>query len=168
MKRIYFLIPNIEIAKKIVDELLLVRIDERHLHVLAKRGTELGDLPEANLLQKSDFIPALEQGLAIGGFTGLVSGAVALALTGGPIVIGGTILATSIAGACVGAVVSSMIGSSIGNRQIKQFSEAIDKGEFLMMVDVPKRRVEEIEQVVKQHHPQTRLGGTEPIIPAFP
>ena len=168
MKRIYFLIPNIETAKKIVDELLLVRIDEKHMHVLAKRGTEMENLPEASYLQKTDFIPALEQGLIVGGFTGLFAGMVALAMTGGPIIIGGTILATSIGGACFGAVVSSMIGSSIGNRQIKQFSEAMENGEFLMMVDLPRQRIEEIVNTVNKNHPETKSGGTEPIIPAFP
>ena len=67
MKRIYFLVPTVEIAKTIVDELLLARIEERHIHILAKHGTPLEDLPEASLLQKSDFIPAMERGLAVGG-----------------------------------------------------------------------------------------------------
>ena len=31
MKRIYFLVPTVEIAKTIVDELLLARIEERHI-----------------------------------------------------------------------------------------------------------------------------------------
>ena len=47
MKRIYFLVPTIELAKTIVDELLLARIEERHIHILAKRGTPLENLPEA-------------------------------------------------------------------------------------------------------------------------
>ena len=59
MKRIYFLVPRIDIAKKIVDELLLARIEERHIHILAKRDTPLEDLPEASFLQKSDFIPSM-------------------------------------------------------------------------------------------------------------
>lgn len=168
MKRIYFLIPNIDVAKKIVNELLLERIDERHIHVLAKRGTPMENLPEASYLQKSDFMPALEQGLTIGGLTGLVSGVVALGLTGGPIVIGGTLLATSLAGAAMGALMSSMVGSSVGNRQIKQFSDAIERGEFLMMIDLPKQRIEEIEKIVKRNHPDAMCEGTEPIIPAFP
>ena len=54
MRRIYFLVPDIPMAKRIVDELLLARIEERHLHVLAKRGMPLENLPEASLLQKSD------------------------------------------------------------------------------------------------------------------
>jgi len=76
MKRIYFLIPNIEMTRNIVNELLLERVDERHIHILAKRGTDMGNLPEASYLQKSDLIPALEQGVSVGGFTGLMSGLV--------------------------------------------------------------------------------------------
>lgn len=168
MKRLYFLIPNIETAKKIVDELLVERVDERHMHVLAKRGTPMENLPEASYLQKTDFIPALEQGLTLGGFTGIVCGVVAVAYPGGPMLAGGTILATSLAGAAFGALASSMIGSSVGNRQIKQFADAIEKGKFLMMIDVPKKRIEDIELIVKRNHPDTMYQGTEPTIPAFP
>lgn len=168
MKRIYFLIPNIEIAKNIVNELLLERIDERHIHILAKRGTDMGNLPEASYLQKTDFVPALEQGVAVGGFTGLMSGLVAMAYPGGPMLAGGTILATTIAGVFFGALMSSMVGSSVGNRQIKQYWKAVDAGQFLMMIDLPKQRISEIEQVVKRNHPETMYGGAEPTIPAFP
>ena len=83
MRRIYFLVPNIATTKKIVDDLLLAKIEEKHVHVIAKRGTPLEDLPEANLLQKSDFIPAVEQGIALGGATGLLAGLVAIALPPG-------------------------------------------------------------------------------------
>ena len=44
----------------------------------------------------------------------------------------------------------------------------IENGEFSMMVDLPRQRVEEIELVVNRNHPETKCGGTEPIIPAFP
>jgi hypothetical protein len=168
MRRIYFLAPNIDVSKKIVDELLLARIEERHIHVLAKRGTPMENLPEATHLQKSDFIPALQQGLAVGGLTGMLAGLVALALPGALVLGGGALLATSLAGAGVGAWMSSMVGSSIGNRRIQQFEEAIERGEFLFMIDVPKNRVEEIEALIKLHHPDAECGGTEPAIPAFP
>lgn len=168
MKRIYFLVPKIGIAKKVVNELLLARIEERHIHVVAKRGTPLEDLPEATFLQKSDFIPALEQGLALGGLTGVLAGLVAVALPTGLVLGGGAVLAISLAGAGFGALMSSMIGLSIGDRRIKQFQEAMENGAFLMMVDVPRQRVEEIEEIVKNHHPQAECEGTEPTIPPFP
>ena len=95
MKRIYFLVPTIELAKTIVDELLLARIEERHIHILAKRGTPLENLPEASFLQKSDFIPAMERGLALGGTVGTLAGLAAVAL--GPLSLvvagGGVVLA---------------------------------------------------------------------------
>lgn len=168
MKRIYFLVPNIEITKKVVNDLLLARVEERHIHVLAKRGTPLEDLPEATFLQKTDFIPALEQGLTLGGLTGILASLVAIALPTGLILGGGAVLGISLAGAGVGALLSSMVGISIGDRRIQKFQEAIEKGGLLMMIDVPRLRVEEIEQIVKKHHPDAECEGTEPTIPPFP
>ena len=169
MRRIYFLVPDIATTKRIVDELLLARIEERHIHVIAKRGTPLEDLPEANLLQKSDFIPAVEHGLALGGSTGILAGLVAIALPAtAPVIAGGVLLATTLAGAGVGAWAGGMVGMSVGNTRIKQFEDAIEAGELLVLADVPKDRVDEIEARVKQHLPQAQIEGTEPEIPAFP
>lgn len=162
MRRLYFLVPDIDLARKIVDELLLARIEERHIHVLAQRGTPLEDLPEAGFLQKTDFLPALEQGLALGGATGVLAGLVALALPTGLVLGGGAVLAIALAGAGVGGLMSSMVGSSIGNRRIEQFQAAIDKGELLMMVDVPRDRLEEIGAAVKKHHPEAECEGADP------
>ena len=59
MRRIYFLLPNVQSAKGIIDELLLKRIEWRHIHVLANPGVRLEDLPQATLAQRSDLLPAL-------------------------------------------------------------------------------------------------------------
>ena len=169
MRRIYFLAPDIAITKKIVDELLLARIEEKNIHVIAKRGTPLENLPEANLLQKSDFIPAVEQGLALGGTTGMLAGLVAVALPPASTVIaGGVILATTLASAGVGAWLGGMMGMNVGNRRTKQFEGAIEAGELLVLADVPHERVNEIEEIVRQHLPQVEIEGTEPHIPEFP
>lgn len=149
--------------------MLLAKVEEKHIHVIAKRGTPLEDLPEANLLQKSDFVPAVEQGLALGGATGLLAGLVAVALPPASTVIaGGVLLATGLAGAGVGAWLSGMVGMSIGNRRIKEFEDAIEAGEFLVLADVAAERVDEIETLIKQHIPQVEVEQTEPRVPAFP
>lgn len=168
MKRMYFLVPSIEITKKIVDVLLLARVDQRHIHVLAKRDTPLEDLPEASFLQKSDFIPALERGMIFGGLTGILLGVFVMAFPGELVLSGGTILATFLVGTGLGAWISSMVGSSIGNSQIARFAPAIESGKFLMMVDVPRSRIGNIEQLVKERFPQAICEGTEPTMPAFP
>lgn len=169
MRRLYFMLPDLDTTKIVVDELLLKRIDDHHIHVVAKEGTPMGDLPEANLLQKSDFIPAMERGLAVGGITGLLAGIAAVTFPpAGLILGGGAILGASLAGAGMGVWLSGMIGMDVPNSQIEKFEDAIEKGEVLMMVDIPKERVEEIEALVHQHHPEADVGGTEPHIPAFP
>jgi len=91
MRRLYFLIPTIDSAKTIVDELLLARVEQRHMHIAAADHHALteANLPEANLLQESDFVPAVERGLAIGGATGILAGIAAVALPGVGLVLGG-------------------------------------------------------------------------------
>ena len=171
MRRLYFLIPDVDSAKTIVDELLLARVEERHMHIAAADHHALteANLPEANLLQESDFIPAVERGLAIGGATGILAGIAAVALPGVGLVLGGgAILGIGLAGAGVGAWLSSMIGISVPSARLTDFEEAIKAGSLLMMVDVPKTRVEEITALIKQHHPEAEIEGTEPVIPAFP
>mgnify|MGYP000048903271 FL=1 len=61
-----------------------------------------------------------------------------------------------------------MIGISAPSSRLTDFEAAIERGELLMMLDVPKGRVEEITDLVKKHHPEAQIEGTEPVIPAFP
>jgi hypothetical protein len=169
MRRIYFLLPNVEVARKVVDELLLTRIDDHHIHVIAKEGTPMEELPEASLAQKSDVVPALERGIAVGGATGILAGVIAVTFPPAGLALGGgALLAIALAGSGFGALMSTMIGVSAPNSRLKQFEDAVNEGEILMLVDVPKTRVEEIEAMVKQHHPDADIKGTEPTIPAFP
>jgi hypothetical protein len=169
MRRIYFLVPDLPAAKRIIDELLLARVPERHLHVIAKRGTPLEELPEANVLQKTDFIPAVERGLALGGAAGLLGGLVAIAVPPGmAVVAGGVLLAATLSGAGVGAWLGGMVGMNIGNTRLKRFEDAIEAGQLLVLADVPRERVGEIEERVRQHLPQAEIEGTEPTVPPFP
>lgn len=165
MQRLYFLVPSVETAKQIVEELLLARIEERHIHIVARdhHALEEANLPEAGLIQESDFIPALERGVAVGGVTGLVAGIAAVTFPPAGLVLGGgAILGMSLLGAGLGAWISSMIGVSVPNTQLKKFEEAIEAGQLLMLVDVPKNRIDEISRLVKEHHPEADVKGTEP------
>ena len=168
-RRMYFLLPDVPMAKTVVNELLLQRIAEKQIHVLAKNGTPMEDLPEASLLQKSDFIHGVEQGIAVGGVTGILAGLTALAFPpAGLIFGGGAVLATSLFGAGVGAWISGMIATDVPNTKLTEFESAIEAGQILMMVDVPKDKVEGITQMVVQHHPEADMHGVEATIPAFP
>jgi len=169
MRRLYFLLPDTQTAGKLVDDLLLARVEERHIHIVAKEGTPLTELPEATLLQKGDFVPAVERGVALGGSAGLLVGLVAVAFPPAGVVLGGgALLASALVGAGIGGWMSGMIGVSVPNSRLKQFEEAVEGGKLLMLVDVPKQRVEEISALIRKHYPQVQIEGTEPTIPAFP
>jgi hypothetical protein len=169
MRRLYFLVPDTAVGKKVVDELLLAHIEWKHIHVLARRGTPLEDLPEASFWQKSDIIPAMQRAVPLGGATGLLCGLVGLALQPHLVVAGGAVLlATSLAGVGVGVYLGGMVGLNIGSSRLKAFEQAIERGELLVIVDVPRDRVDEITERIRKAHPKAEPEGTEPRVPAFP
>ncbi|EIM93697.1 hypothetical protein WQE_48193 [Paraburkholderia hospita] len=169
MRRIYFLLPDEHIAQTIVNELLLMRVEWRHIHMIANHNVPLKDLPEATLAQRSDLLPALARGTAAGGLTGMLAGLVALAFPpAGLTIAGGAVVAITLCGAGFGAWTATMIGVDVPNTRLRRFEQAIEKGELLMMIDVAKDRVEEIEEMIRLHHAEAEIQGTDPTIPAFP
>jgi hypothetical protein len=163
------MVPDTASARQIRDQLLLARIEDSHIHVMAKEGMPLTGLHEASILQKSDFVHGAETGLAVGGGIGIVAGLVAVFFPPAGVDLElVTILVTALIGAAFGAWAASMVASSIPNSRLKAFESAITAGHILMMVDAPSGRVEEIRQLVASHHPEAIGSGIEPTIPAFP
>jgi len=168
-RRLYFLLPDLGSAETIEKELLLAKIDDHHIHFLAKEGINLGRLHVANLLQRSDLIHGMGLGLIAGGLTGAVAG-FALSVhpeLGSEVGLGG-VLILGVLGALLGTWASGMIAVSVPNTRLQRFQPAIDRGEILLMVDVPVRRVSEIRSLIMSHHPEARARGQDAQIPAFP
>lgn len=168
MKRIYFLVPDIDVVKVIVDELLSALVERRHIHILAKRGTPLDDLQKIPVYSQADFPPSTERGLAIGAITGTLAGIAALAFPGGR-VFGGEaiILGCALAGAGMGNWLSRLRGGDIGYSRLNLYEHDIEQGRFLLMVDVPKNRIPEMLKRIRKHHPEANFESTERTIPAF-
>ncbi len=166
-KRLYFLLPDLPDANTIVNELLIARIDDHHIHVMAKEGTNLGDLPEATLFQKSDFVHSIETGMVIGGISGLVGGIIAIVALQLGSMMGLIVLGCTIFGAGFGIWTSGMIGSSIKNTRLKAFEQAMEEGKILIMADVPTEKVKSITEQVKKHK-KIIMGGEDHAMPAFP
>ncbi len=164
MRRIYFLSPDLETTHKIVDELRVESIEDRHIHILAKRDTPLDDLPEASEFQKTDFVPAMERGAALGGATGLLAGLVGLRFAGFAIA-GGPVLGVLLYGATIGTIMSGLAGLEVGNSRVKQYSEAIENGAFLVMIDILNECIDTISQLIVKHHPSAKFEGIEPLLP---
>ena len=80
-RRIYWLLPDLASAGRTMNDLLLARIDEGHIHFVASEGADMTGLHQANLLQTSDVIRAAQLGLVVGAASGAVIGAL-VALSG--------------------------------------------------------------------------------------
>jgi uncharacterized membrane protein YeaQ/YmgE (transglycosylase-associated protein family) len=168
-RRLYFLLPDLPSARQVVDEMLLARIEARRIHVLARRGTDLGDLPEASIFQKTDVVHGAQTGVALGAAGGALGGALLVAFppSGSSLQLV-TILIASLLGAVFGLWVASLAGASVPNSRLSQFQHWIEQGKLLLMVDVPFGQTDRITQLVTRRHPEAVPGGTEPTIPAFP
>src|SRR4051812_10284631 len=168
-RRLYFLLPDLASAHQTADDLLLARVEDRHMHFLARRGTPLGMLREASFLQKGDAVHGARLGLVIGGIGGFLLG-VYMVLTPpeGVHLQLVTVLASTLIGAGFGAWAASLVATSVPNTRLKAFHADIEAGKILLMVDVPLSRVDEVRELVARRHPEAIAHGVEATLPAFP
>lgn len=168
-RRLYFMLPNVQSARAMLDELLLARVEERHMHFCAKEGTLPMDMPEANFLQKSDVVHGLEIGMVVGAVSGLLVGTLLLAFPPEGIELRTiALLVSTIGGAIFGSWVTGMAAAAIPSSRLKPFTANIEQGEVLLIIDLPLRRVGEIEAMIEKRHPEISFGGMDAHVPAFP
>jgi len=162
-KRLHFLVPDVATCKAIVDELNEMGIPESQTHVIGNHFTPLNGLHEATFLQKSEFTHGVEEGLGVGGVAGLLGGLLAVTFPPAGLVLGGgALLVSALAGAGLGAVVSAIVAKDIPNRKLQAFEDAISEGQLLLLVDVPKKEVDSVVDVIHKHHPEVEIGMTSP------
>jgi len=165
----YLTLPDVQSARQLANDLLLARIEDRHMHFLARRGTNLGELHEASYLQKSDAVHGAFTGLVLGGVVGVCVGLLLVYFPpGGMSIQLVAVLIAAIVGAALGIWIAGMMGLQVPNTQLKGFEQEIDAGNILLMLDVPAGRYDEIRQVIARTHPEATDRGSEPTVPAFP
>ena len=159
-RRLYFVLPDVESAKRTADDLLLARVEDRHMRFLSRRGIALDPLHEAGYLDKTDVIHGAAVGLVLGGIIGALVGALVVAYPPegmSPKLV--AVLIGMLAGAPLGAWMASMVGAAVPNSRLKEFHADLETGRVLMMVDVPFRRVAEITELVVSRHPEAVPRG---------
>ncbi len=163
MRRIYLLIPDLSTTELIVSELEQQGVPHTHLHVVAGIEQPLKGLPEANVWQRTELAHGLEWGTGIGGTAGLLGGLLTVAFPPGGIVLGGgALLAGSLAGAGLGAAILGLMKGHEHNHQLDDFKSEIERGEILLMVDLPKSDLKHISESILRHHPKAHIKVSEP------
>lgn len=168
-RRLYWLLPDVESARRTADDLLLAKVDDRHMHFLARPGLALGSLHEASVLQKTDVRHAAISGSLVGALLGALAGwlLAQYPIEGMKVGVGGILLFTAF-GAGFGFFASTLVGTSLPNSYLRQFERELADGRILVMVDVPLHRVEEMQDYLRQRHPEAAWRGVDPAVPAFP
>ena len=168
-RRLYFLLPDVECATRTTDDLLLARVEDRHMHCLAKRGTELGELHEASFLIKTDLMRGAGIGLFLGGLCGVILGY--MIVNHPPEGTHPGLAAAALAllvGAALGVWMGSMAATAVPNSRLRQFDDDIARGKVLLIVDVPYQKVDRIRDMVAARHPECVAMAQETRYPAFP
>lgn len=168
-RRLYVVLPDMASARQTANDLLLARIEDRHMHFMSRRDVSLGELHEASFLQKTDVRHAFFLGAGIGVVGGAAVGVV-LKMTslGGFSFDVGTLILCTIGGLLLGAWMSTLIGVSTPSVKLKAFEEELESGKILLMVDVPHSRVDEIHELLHKRHPEAVDRGIDLTMPAFP
>lgn len=98
-------------------------------------------------------------GGAVGGLTGLLVGLGLVAIPGiGPIMLAGAIattLATTLTGGAIGAAAGGLIGALVGlgipKDRAKVYSDRVDQGDYLVMVDGTEQEILQAEAIFKRY-----------------
>lgn len=168
-RRLYFVLPNVKSAHVMMNELLLARIDAEHIHFHARPDIPLGDLPEANVLEKTDVVYCGELGLILGAGLGFVAGVLAVMFSSTvtfshlfghvPLI---AIPVCVVIGAISSALWSGLLATTIPHHRVAMFETQIAQGQVLMMVSVHFHRVSEIRDFLLKCHPEAAYGGVWP------
>ena len=169
-RRMYFVLPDVVAAEQTTNDLLLARIEERHIHCLGRRGMPMGELHEAGVWQKTDLVHGTEVGIVCGAVGGVLLGALFafVPLLGHSALPPVAVPLIALGGAVFGAWASSLIASSTPNSRLRIFADDFAAGRILMMVDVQASQVDKIRDLVEKRHPEAAQRGLEPAVPAFP
>ena len=167
--RMYVMLPDLASAHRVANDLLLARIEDKHMHFLATRGTDLGELHEASYLLKTDLMRGAGIGLFVGALGGVILGYMIVnhPPEGTHPGLAAAVIA-AIVGAILGVWMGSMAATAVPNSRLRQFDDEIARGKVLMIVDVPYEKVDRIREVVAARHPEVVATSQETRYPAFP
>jgi hypothetical protein len=157
-RRLYFLFSDSGQARSAVADLDGLGVDREHIHVLARPDTNLSGLPPATERQRRGILKRLEKTLWGGNLVlfGIAFAGLVLAVVFGS--VAGMVLATAV------MIASFVSGALFALRMpmvhLDEFHEELRHGELLLMVDVSRDCVEDVEELMRRRHPEAVTGGS--------
>lgn len=139
MKRYIYAFDTSDSARAAVKQLLARGIGEEQISLIARQDIQLDKIPDRYLDARTDFVPAMARGAALGGTTGVFAGLVMMAIPPLGIAMGGAaLLGFLTGGALLGAWSAALVGSSVPDPVRRQFEDEIAAGRTLLVIDAPR------------------------------
>jgi hypothetical protein len=157
-RRLYFVIPDESQALQMVADLEATGVDHAHIHAMAGRGMTLEKLPLANKRQRQDAAWRLQHTVWTGNLVLFSLGLISLIISITQYSLAGSILSLFLMILTFTAGV--LFATRVPDTHLDEFRGVLSHCEILLMVDVPKQRVAEIEEMIYRHHPEATAGGT--------
>ena len=156
-RRLYFVISDETQAAQVVNDLETAGVGVQHMHAIAGRGATLMRLPAATKRQRQDAGSRLERQAWNGNLVlfflatvGLLASLAWSSLVGAALSV--ALMLLTLAG-------GTLFALRVPDTHLDEFRGVLSHGEVLLMVDVPKRRVAEIEELLYRRHPEATPGG---------
>lgn len=158
-RRLYFLFPDLPHATLAVDELLRDNIPQRHLHTLAHRGTDMHAVSARTCPSGHQLKQRLER------FALRCNPPVCFAALAALLLMVNWVSVVWLM-IPVGVLMTNLLAilyfsTRIPLQNISHFEDVLRNGEILLMVDVPFRRVPEIQYQLHRRHPEACIAMLE-------
>jgi len=143
-------------AVSAIDALKARGIDSHDISVIGKNSSEIDSITtDTETKVATGMATGAATGGVIGGTAGLLAGLGAIAIPGiGPLLAAGPIVAAltgAVVGAGTGTVVGGLVGLGFTEDEAVEYSDYVDEGKILVVVDENETRVPVIEDVFRRH-----------------
>lgn len=163
MKRLTFLVPDLQHTETVVEGLREMGISDEMMHVVAQDHDMLqkAHIHEATEMETSELENDFDWGIVAGGVLGLTLGFISY----GSQILGFefgafSILVMTVIGSLAGGWIGKAIGETTPNSDLSKYQHAIEAGQILMMVDVPVELLPEIHKFVRAQCPKALIESS--------
>lgn len=157
LRRLYLLVPTRRQAEAAVQALMADRVSRHHIHTIAKPGVDIDGLPEATVRQRSDAGARLERWLWDMNLVVFCIASVLLILSlwyaDWPWAVGALLVAAA------NVALGYRFASHLPHTHVEDCRVPLRHGEILLLVDIPRWRIPQVERKLRQSHPEVEIGG---------
>jgi hypothetical protein len=147
-----------------VAELEQAGLSRDHLHAVARPGIPLEGLPQASPAIRRDELGRLDKGIWHTNLTLFWIALGVLAIAGAA---GNLAWVTAMAVLMAASFLFGLALTRLPHTHLSDLKEALARGEIVLMADLPKERLAELEGLIHHRHPESAVGGVSWSHPAW-